>query len=353
MRIIQILNTFSYGDAIGNHALTIHRELIKRNIDSKIYARVIDARVREYADLYENYIEQKDDTILYHLSSGNDLNKEILKHRCKIGLNYHNITPGEFFEEYCPDIQKNCNLGREDLKRFKDKVDFVIGVSDFNIQEIKELDFNCKLYTIPILINFNDYNQTSDSEVLKNLSDGKENILFVGRIAPNKCQEKLISDFYFYKKIYNPNSRLILVGNPDGIENYYLRLKRYVSKLKLQDVIFTGHLKFAEILSYYKKASLFVCESAHEGFCVPLVEAMYFNVPIIARDCGAIKETLGDGGIILKNYSPIETASVMNKLMNDEKVQNLMKENQNKRIEKFKTKYIMEQYLEALGCNGN
>lgn len=79
MRIIQILNTFSYGDAIGNHALTIHRELIKRNIDSKIYARVIDARVREYADLYENYIEQKDDTILYHLSSGNDLNKEILK----------------------------------------------------------------------------------------------------------------------------------------------------------------------------------------------------------------------------------------------------------------------------------
>lgn len=103
-------------------------------------------------------------------------------------------------------------------------MDFVIGVSDFNIQEIKELDFNCKLYTIPILINFNDYNQTSDSEVLKNLSDGKENILFVGELHRINVKKNLFLIFIFIK-IYNPNSRLILVGNPDGIENYYLRLK--------------------------------------------------------------------------------------------------------------------------------
>lgn len=109
--------------------------------------------------------------------------------------------------------------------------------------------------------------------------DGYTNFIFVGRVAPNKKQEDVIRAFYCYKKYCNPKSRLFIVGSYNGMERYYHRLRRYVGALELDNVVFTGHIPFAQILAYYHLADLFLCMSDHEGFCVPLVEAMYFNLP--------------------------------------------------------------------------
>ena len=127
---------------------------------------------------------------------------------------------------------------------------------------------------------------------MKLYDDDYVNILFTGRVVPNKKQEDVIEAFYYYKRFIQPKSRLILVGSFAGIDKYHDQLEAYVNKLGLEDVIFTGQIKFDEILAYYQLADLFLCMSEHEGFCVPIVEAMYFNVPVIARDTSAIAWTL-------------------------------------------------------------
>ena len=112
--------------------------------------------------------------------------------------------------------------------------------------------------------------------------------------------------------------RLFFVGKYAGMEAYYEQLKRYVEALDLKDVYFTGHIKFDEILAYYRTADVFVCMSEHEGFCVPLVEAMYFGVPIVAYDSSAIADTLGNGGILTEDKDPKLVAEIINRLVQDE-----------------------------------
>ena len=143
------------------------------------------------------------------------------------------------------------------------------------------MGYTCPIDVLPILIPFDDYAKTPSQQVIDRYSDGYTNLIFTGRIAPNKRQEDVIRAFYDYKKFYNPKSRLILVGGHNGMERYYHRLKSYINALELEDVVFPGHIKFDEILAYYKIADVFLCQSEHEGFCVPLVEAMYFDVPVV------------------------------------------------------------------------
>lgn len=348
MKIVQIAPYVRFGDAIGNHIVALHREFQNHCINSTIYAIDYDARFNDIVSPYESYIEAEDDIILYHFSTHTPLNREFIKHKCRKGINYHNVTPGYFFEKYYKEMVAGCDRAREDVKFLADKVDFAISDSEYNSSELENMGYTCPLFVVPILIPLDDYRKTPDSGIADQYSDGFKNIVFVGRIAPNKCQQDLITDFYYYKKIYNSRSRLILVGNPSLTGNYAFQLKQYVKKLGLSDVIFTGSVPFSHILAYYKTASLFLCESEHEGFCVPLVEAMTFNVPIIAYDSSAVGETLGDAGILFNEKNPQYAAALMDSVLNNEECIELMKKNQNHQLEKFSPDVVFSKYRTAL-----
>ena len=218
----------------------------------------------------------------------------------------------------------------------------------YNIEELKKYGFHCPMTALPINIPFEDYKISPASAVVEKYKDGYINIIFVGRIAPNKRQEKVIEDFYCYHERYNPKSRLILVGNYGGMERYYLRLKKFVAKNHIEDVIFTGHIPFDEILAYYSVANLFLCESMHEGFCVPLVESMIFNVPVLAYNSSAIAETLGTGGIVHTLEDSAKTAELMNGILTDAEKQQEIKENQKKELERFDEEKMTEHLLEFI-----
>ena len=210
------------------------------------------------------------------------------------------------------------------------------------------MGYKCKIDVLPILIKFEDYEKKPNKLVMKKCDDGYTNIIFVGRIAPNKKQEDVIESFYYYNKYYNEKSRLILVGSYGGMEKYYVRLKDYSEKLGAKNVIFTGHIKFDEILAYYHMADLFLCMSEHEGFCVPLVESMYFDVPIIAYDSCAIGGTLAGSGILLKDKKALETAGVMNYVLTHEQIKDELIKNQKTRLADFDNEVIAKQFLEYL-----
>ena len=349
MRIIQMLPVIAFGDAIGNHVVALGKLFSANGYKCKVYAEGIDIRLPiGTAEPIERYKKRAGDIILYHMSTGSPWNCKVLDFGVPVVLNYHNITPASFFTKYNKGLEKCCDEAREDLKYLADKVQGCISDSVYNQQELIELGYKCRMAVIPILIAFDDYKSKPDNEVIKQYQDDYTNILFVGRLVPNKKQEDLIQAFYYYKKCYNPKSRLIIAGSFAGIDDYVNELKWYVEWLKLEDVICTGQLSFAKILAYYHVADMFLCMSEHEGFCVPLVEAMYFGVPLIAYNSTAISDTMGSGGILLEEKKPLETAAVMNYLMLHEELQEVLKENQQEKLQQFEHKRIAEQFLHFL-----
>ena len=239
---------------------------------------------------------EKDDLVIYHYCIGSELTNWFKNIECKKLLIYHNITPSKYFKNYNQSMTEVTFVGRQELSVLVGSVDIIIADSNYNKQELTEIGFS-DVSVIPLIIDFKSYNIPPDKKIIEKYKDGKKNILFVGRIAPNKRQEDLILAFEYYKKNINVNSRLILVG-ANAVPKYFDKIKYLPEKLGLSDVIFSGHVKFDELLAYYSVADVFLCMSEHEGFCVPLLESMYFDIPVIAYGTSAIPDTLGNSGLV-------------------------------------------------------
>lgn len=350
MRIVQLLTTLSFGDAVSNDTIALCGVIEEMGYDTAIYAENIDPRLPKHTAQHVQKLKdlKKDDIIIYHKSTGTDLSFSLEQYPCRKFMIYHNITPPEFFVPYNTAAASLTEYGLEGVKHLRNAVEYCMADSEFNKQNLRDMGYVCPIDVRPILIPFEDYNKEPDPAILrKYTADGWTNIIFVGRIAPNKKQENVIRIFFHYKK-FNPKSRLIFVGSYQGMENYYERLQTYVQALELSDVIFTGHIKFAEILAYYRAADVFLCMSEHEGFCVPLVEAMHFEVPVIAYDTSAIACTLGGSGILLQSSDPLEAAMVIDRLVTDAHLQEQVIAGQNKRLQDFQYEKVRDLFISQL-----
>ncbi|MDE6592822.1 MAG: glycosyltransferase [Oscillospiraceae bacterium] len=358
MKIIQFLPVIAFGDAVGNDTAAVGRAIADMGYETGIYAEVVDGRLPAGTarDLSGGMPEMEDEDILiYHLSTGSKLNYEVTKYNCRKIMIYHNITPPHFFSGYNESALVNCTEGLRAKKDLADKFDYCIADSAFNKRELEDAGYKCRIDVRPILIPFEDYEKKPDKNLLARYKDGFVNIVFVGRIAPNKKHEDIISAFCYYKKHINKNSRLILAGSYTGFEKYYERLQKYVRALELEDVVFTGHIKFPGILAVYSAADIFLCMSEHEGFCVPLTEAMFFKVPIIAYDSCAVPDTLGGSGVLLDKKDPVETALMIDKVVSDKALHEAVIKGQSRRLEDFayeRVRGILEKQLKGF-INGD
>lgn len=351
MRVIQVLPILAFGDAVGNDARALKEALKAAGYETQIYAAHIDERLPKKTALpYEKIGPvNKEDIIIYHLSTGHILNEKVKELGGKLVIRYHNITPPHFFKNYNYELYQSCKSGVKAAKELAASADYVLAVSEFNRQDLLSYGYTCEMEVLPILIPFADYEKKPDEKVLSEYgNDGYTNILFTGRIAPNKKQEDLIDTFYYYKKYINSKSRLILVGTHPKGDAYEKQLKDYVKALGLEDVLFTGQVRFDEILAYYKAADIFLCMSGHEGFCVPLVEAMYFDVPVIARNTTAVGDTLGGSAVLLPDENPIVAAEMINRVLTDKKLKERIIRNQRIRLKDFDHAVIEKQFLKAI-----
>lgn len=351
MKIINMIPILAFGDAVGNDALAVHNCLKKAGYDSIVAADYVDERLgRDIAVSTEDLsFVEPEDIVIYHLSTGHRLNSRFGALNCRKIVKYHNITPPDFFFGYNKETVKACIAGYKEAAFLSDKPEFAFADSSYNKAELRKLGFGCDIEVLPILIPFEDYEKEPDVEVLKEMNDGCTNIIFTGRVVPNKRQEDIIAAFHIYQKYYNPKSRLILIGNHELIPAYYESLKEYVKVLGTKNVVFAGHIKFSAILAYYKSADLFLCMSDHEGFCVPLLEAMFFDVPVVAKDTSAVGETLGGSGILLPDADPLAAAGVMNRLLTDEALREKVLLNQRERLLDFDNGRIEKQLLARIG----
>ncbi len=347
MKIIQLLPTFSYGDGVGNDVIAIDRILKELGYTTKIYAENIDTRIKKgLAEKIEKMPEMKqNDIIIYHLSTGTELNDKLCEFCCRKLVVYHNVTPAHFFRPYSRIAYHLCEQGREGIQKLRDTADYCWADSEYNKQELLEHGYHCKIDVVPIVVPFDDYAKDINKSLYKKYDDDLVNIIFVGRIAPNKKLEDVIKSYYYYKKYINSKSRLFLVGSYHGNEVYYDRLCGYIEQLKLEDVYITGHIKFDGLLTYYKLADVFLCMSEHEGFCIPLLEAMYFQIPIIAYAYTGVKETLGYAGLKFEDKDCKVAAEMIHMLVENKNLRESVIAQQNSRLKDFSYEKIKEQIV--------
>ncbi len=338
MKVIQLLPTLAFGDAVGNDARALKKLLVSLGFQTEIFAENIDPRLPKGEALPFSRFPELDrrDPLIYHLSVGTDLNDKIDAFPCRKIMVYHNITLPAFFEPYNKGSVELCVSGLKGMVRLRNSFDYCLADSAFNKENLLDAGYCCPIDVRPILIPFSDYQRTPDRAALDRFQDGRTNIIFVGRISPNKRQENVIRAFFHYKNQYDKDARLILVGASGGMELYLKRLKDYVRLLGLEkDVVFLGHVSFEAILAVYRSASAFLCMSEHEGFCVPLVEAMMFDVPVVAYRSCAIPDTLGGSGILLDSNAPELAAAALHRVAADPAIRNTIVQGQRGRLADF------------------
>ena len=358
MKIFQVLTTLSFGDAVSNDCLAINDLLKERGFKTAICMEHIHDKLRNHPDVMScgrMPKPKKDDIMLYHLSTGSKLNLLIKDVDCRKFIVYHNTTPPEFFAPYSGKAAQLCFNGLNETEILKDTFEGGFCDSGFNREQLINLGYKCPLTVRPILIPFEDYRKAPDKDIMLEMGGPNKfnnhkvkNVLFVGRIAPNKKQEDLISMLYAYRQMYKDPIRLILVGNPAGMEKYDTKLRNYAAELGLEDIVFTGHITFPAILAYYRCADAFVSMSEHEGFCVPLVEAMQFDVPVLAYDSCAVPETMGDAGIVFDDKDPALVAAQLHEVLHNNELRSTIIKEQRKRLKYFSYENISEMFIDQL-----
>ena len=341
--IHQILPTIAFGDAVSNDALFIRKIIRDMGIKSEIYAEHIDQRLVREALNTKACMNNKDNIIIHHFSIGSDVNEMVFDMQCKKKIMiYHNITPKEFFLNYCPRSYALCEQGRKQLMRGIDKYDLCVGDSDYNAKELLNIGYK-NVEVIPISFSHNGYLQKPNSSILQKYSDHKVNILFVGRVAPNKRHEDLLKVFFYFHNYINRNSRLLIVGSYNGMERYYNKLRSLSDDLNLDDVVFSGHVPFEDVLAYYRSSDVFLCLSQHEGFCVPLLEAMFFKLPIIAYNICAVPGTLRGAGVLVNRMDHYAISEIINEIVvNNDFRQRLIKKQSKVLTEYGESRIVIE-----------
>jgi glycosyltransferase involved in cell wall biosynthesis len=317
------------GDAVSNDVIGMHQALNEYGCEVRIFAQNIYVPWPEVHDLEKigSFLQDSGDVIIYHHSVGWDAGLGLLSQiKCCRVIKYHNVTPTHFFEGLADNYVVACRKGREQLSDLRKLgADLYLADSAYNLDELLvEGRTGSKYGVIPPFHCIDRLqNIEADSAIVDRFGNADaKNLLMVGRIVPNKGYSYLIEVFHAYRSQYNSNSRLLLAGKEDPVLEVYTKaLHRQVSELGLDDsVFFLGAISDAALKACYQVADAFVIASLHEGFCVPLVEAMSMQVPIVGYSSGAIPETVGNAGFIWKDRDPELLAYSLDLLTRDERI---------------------------------
>ncbi|MBB6638140.1 glycosyltransferase family 4 protein [Cohnella thailandensis] len=314
MKVIQVMDALDYGDAVSSHAIEIHGILDELGFSNEIRTIHVHEKVKHLRKSIDELLVQKDDIILFHFSGKSSSFDKIRKLKCKKLLIYHNITPHEFFEGMEPHYT-HCMEGRKQLLQLAGQFDMYIGDSEFNVQELQAM--GCEpTYVMPIVLELGSIIRRT----VKDANKGRK-FLFVGRVAPNKKHEDIMRVFDYYCKYIDPQATLHLVGNYQDYLPYYERLQSYRAGLLSRDrILFTGKVSAEERDHYYRNADVLLSMSEHEGFCVPLLESMSYGIPTFVFNCGAVKTTMGNAGVLIHEKRFEDIAELIDAVLSDKKL---------------------------------
>ncbi|MCX7008732.1 MAG: glycosyltransferase [Kiritimatiellaeota bacterium] len=342
----QLVAGFNTGDAISNEARRLRGLFRRWGFASEIFSerqRILPALRREACDaatLAQRL--QPGDAVLLHLSTGSPVNELFRQLACRKALRYHNITPPDFFQDFYEPIARTLRAGREQMAALAGAAAVNLAVSEFNAAELRAAGYGA-VGVVPLLLDFAQLRGTASDATLARYDDGCLNILFVGRGVPNKRIEDLLAAFYYFQRYVEPRSRLIHAGSYAGLERYRALVFTRARELQLAHVELTGSLSQAELNACYRSANVFLCMSEHEGFCIPLIEAMVHNAPILAYAAGAVPETLAGAGVLFREKRFDLVAEMLGKLCRDAALRDAILANQRERLDLYESRDLEEE----------
>lgn len=356
-RIAILTPAFIPADAVSNDVSGMFHALKRAGHEVTVFANewAIDGIGVEPAYETKNFITGSGDILIYHYSMGWNFGLNMLREvNCQRVVKYHNITPPEYFTGVSTNYEDICRIGREQTSLIAGMdCDLYLSDSEYNMWEMA-LGGAPKSRSLVVhpFHHIDGLNLIGpDMDILRAYRGTTTNILMVGRVAPNKGHATLIEAFANYHHNYNKDSRLLVVGKePEFLESYSHSLRELVDSLNVKDaVVFTGGVSDDRLKAYYLVADVFMMTSHHEGFCVPLVEAMALKVPILACASSAITGTVGKAGIVWKERNPHLLAESIDFLVKDESVAVALGLMGWRRYEKlFTNERIESSFLQAL-----
>ena len=346
-RVDQILAGYDLGDAISREARSFRDTFREMGFESDIFAppQHIAETVTDDALPLGAYVDNKENVLLYHFSIGSESSALYSQAQARRLVRYHNITPSHYFAGYDDDMVRRLDDGREELKRVVADADLVLADSRFNADEATAVGGKA----VEVMELVSDLDEVEpDERKIDRYYNGLSNILFVGRIVPNKGIEDLITAFRWINKAIDSKSRLILVGSERSCPAYYAMLKMLADDLELDNVCFEGFLNEAELSACYCCADVFVTASHHEGYCMPLIEAMKYEVPVVARDCGGMVDAMGGAGVMFDDLDPVLLGELVAKVMWDDDLASRVLASQEERIERIKGRNLLDEWSKIL-----
>jgi glycosyltransferase involved in cell wall biosynthesis len=325
------------GDAVGDSARRVKALLRGMGHTADVYALTIDddlvGDVRPFTDPFSCAGEV---TIL-HFAVPSPMSAAFAALPRGRVLQYHNVTPARFFAPYDQGLAQMTVRGRQELASLAGHVDLALGVSEFNRLELEALGFE-PTGVMPVAIDLDRLTRAPQRLALEAaLDDDKVNILFVGRLAPHKRIEDYVCLARVYEQYIDDRCRFIFVGRTDGVPAYYARIWALIDRyhMKPERFLFTGAVTDDELAAYYRTADVYLSLSEHEGFSVPLVEAMAADVPVVAYASTAVPETLGGAGVLFSPKDLEYAAELVEIVADDEEVRAAVLAGQRARLAHF------------------
>lgn len=307
--IHQFQTCVSEGDAITQQMLFIRKSLKEARIDGELFAErkaVISGQPVHALSVTEL---AKADRILIHHATGNPQLPTLLSINVPKALVYHNITPGIYYR-HDPYLRSLLELGRRQLRQLRDSVVATFADSRFNAGELENLGFP-KVQVFPLF----DLKSVPTPRRPHPRSESRQRrLLFVGKICAHKNQALLVQILYCLKQMSLARYQIVLVGKSDPVYREYLKLLSRALEVE-EDVSFAGKAPQGKLIDYYRNADAFVCSSLHEGFCIPLIEAMCSRLPVFALASAAVPETLGGAGVAIHTQNPQPIAALIDAVL--------------------------------------
>jgi glycosyltransferase involved in cell wall biosynthesis len=356
-RVAIVTPTLTSADAVSNDVLTMRRVLRERGAEVRIFAENSNLAGEQIAAPAAalSYLRSPNDVLIYHHSIGCTSGVETLNAASSRKIvKYHNVTPPAFFEGISEHHQRLCESGRSQLKEIiAARPDLYLADSAFNKSGLIAAgsDVN-KTFVLP---PFNQADElragAADLALFDSYHDSSVNLLMVGGVRPNKGHADLIEAFATYYYYFNSQARLFIVGAGNkAFERYEAALKRLIEEWSLDSrIVFTEEVSNEALKSYYLLADALLMTSEHEGFCVPLVEAMAMKVPIVAYASTAIPETAEDAALIWDERDPYLMGQSIDFLQTNEEMRMALVYRGSRRYEEnFSSRAIEKQFVELL-----
>ncbi|MGH9166144.1 MAG: glycosyltransferase [Acidimicrobiales bacterium] len=326
----QFIPTFAPRDAIGTHARHAQRILSEMGVESHIYAEGAPGGwrgVRPYRTYGWRRSPRGRTWLMYQLSTGSAVADYLVARPEPKIVNYHNVTTASLFSPWEPHVGVELEAGRRQLRDLGPDCELGVAVSAFNEADLRAAGV-ARTAVAPVLVDLEHRAVAPDPErrgaLARARRGGGADWLFVGRVAPHKCQHQVVRAFAAYRRVYDPAARLHLVGGI-GSHSYFCALSRFVTGLGLGGAVdLAGSVSQPALMAYYEAADVLVCLSEHEGFCVPIIEAMGHGVPVVAFGAAAVPETVADAGVLLATKDAVTVAAAVHRVTSDAALRQLL-----------------------------